>query len=54
MGPAHFPSMVTLKVLINVNLKKFNIKINQIRHLCWEFTRMLQKQLGKKIMRSVV
>lgn len=24
------------------------MKINQIKHLCWKFTRALQKQLGKK------
>lgn len=39
MGHTHFPSMVNFKVVMNVNLKKFNMKINQVKHLCWKFTR---------------
>lgn len=36
MGPTHSPRTVTFKALINVNLKKLNIRINQIKHLMLE------------------
>lgn len=38
MCRTNFPRMGTFDVVMNVNLKKFSVKINQIQHPCWKLT----------------
>lgn len=54
MGPTHSPRTVTFKALINVYLKKLNIKINQIKHLMLEILQdAIKATWEKKIMRQI-